>query len=553
MARGLSLLVSAITTLFVLSAASACGEQGTAIPAGTVTIAQEQHASWVRSFNPFHPPGSSRWPTRGGIYEPLLVHNTMTGQYVPWLAEAFAFEDGGNKLVFRIRGGVSWSDGRPFVPSDVKFTFDLMRKYPSLDIDGVWKRIEGVQVAGDDVVFTFRQPFVPGLYYIARQPIVPAHIWENVDDPVLFANPSPVATGPFTEVLSFETQMYELGRNPRYWQPGKPKVERLRFPAFSTNDQANLALAFGEVDWSGKFVPAIDRTFVERDPQNHRYWFPLVNGTVMLYLNTAIPPFDDAAVRKALSMAIDRQKLVDVGVYGYTRPADATALCDAYASWRSEEALEKGNWVGFDAGRAAAALDEAGFPLDGSGVRRDAEGVPLKLPIEVVAGWSDWVRASQVVAHQLRAIGIDASVVAQDFGPWFDRLQRGEFRAAIGWTIEGATPYDVYRALLAGETKRPVGEIAVSNWHRFAAPGVDPVFAELERAVDPIRQRELVATLQTAFIEHAPAVPLFFNPSWGAYSEKRVTGFPSAKNPYAKLTPNDQPDALLVLVELESR
>ena len=67
----------------------------------------------------------------------------------------------------------------------------------------------------------------------------------------------------------FRNQLYELGRNPYYWQPGIPKFDALRFPAFPSNDRANLALVFDEVDWAGNFVPAIDRVFVARATERH--------------------------------------------------------------------------------------------------------------------------------------------------------------------------------------------------------------------------------------------------------------------------------------------
>ena len=145
-----------------------------------------------------------------------------------------------------------------------------------------------------------------------------------------YPNDNPVATGPFTEVRLFRNQVYELGRNPYYWQDGKPAVEALRFPAYPSNDRANLALVFDEADWAGNFVPAIDRVFVGRSRETHAYWFPLTGSTIFLYANTTRPPFDDRRVRKALSLAIDRDLLVDVAIYRYSRPTDATALSDVF-------------------------------------------------------------------------------------------------------------------------------------------------------------------------------------------------------------------------------
>ena len=80
------------------------------------------------------------------------------------------------------------------------------------------------------------------------------------------------------------------GKNNNYWQKGKPKVKKLTFPAFPTNVQATYALINGEVDWAGNFIPAIDRIFVDKDPENHLHPFDfsvlLITMTLMLVIFT---------------------------------------------------------------------------------------------------------------------------------------------------------------------------------------------------------------------------------------------------------------------------
>lgn len=302
-----------------------------------------------------------RWPSAAGIYEPMAIYNSVKGEWVPWLATRWAWRDDAMGLSFELRDGVSWSDGAPFTADDVAFTFELLRRFPALDQKAVWRFLERVSVEGREVVFAFKRPFVPGLPLIAHQPIVPKHVWSAIADPVSFTNPDPVATGPFTEVRLFQNQVYELGRNPRYWQPGKPAVEALRLPAFPGNDQANLALVGGELDWAANYVPAIDRVFVRRDPAHHHYWFPPMGSTVFLYANTTRAPLDSVTVRKALSLAIDRALVVDVAMSRYTVPADATGLSAIYEKWRDPDAVKRGDWVRLDAVRAGQLLDEAGL------------------------------------------------------------------------------------------------------------------------------------------------------------------------------------------------
>ncbi len=549
-------VVSAVAGCVALLAVVGCGRQKVTLPHGVLVVSQEQQASWVRNFNPLTTATAARWPTLAGVYEPLFVFNSVRSEYVPWLAVAKEWRDGGLTLRLTTRDGVQWSDGRPFSARDVAFTLNLLKRFPALDRRGIWGFVSAVETLdGRTVNIRFKRVFVPGFDEIAAQQIVPEHVWAAVKDPVAFANETPVATGPFTEVRMFRNQVFELGRNPHYWQKGKPKVEAIRCPAFPSNDRANLALVFDEVDWAGNFVPAIDRVFVGRAPQAHGYWFPLTGSTIFLYANTTRRPFDDVQVRKALSMAIDRALLVDVALYRYSRPADATGLSDAYTAWRDSSAIRAGSWVQYDPTAAAKLLDTAGYTRGADGVRRGRDGAPLRYEILCVSGWSDWIRAAQVIARGLQAAGVQATVRTYDFAAWFQKVQEGDFDLSLGWSFEGPTPYAFYRWLMSSATVKPVGEASMGNWHRYGTPAADSVLTAFERATAPAQQQALAARMQQLFVDEAPAIPLYPNPSWAEYNSGRFAGFPSRTQPYADPSPNkmDRGEVLLVLTTLEPR
>ena len=554
--RARSRLATCAVALFLAATAASCSRERRPPPPGVLIVSQEQQASWVRNFNPLSTATAARWPTLAGVYEPLFVFNSVRSEYVPWLAVAREWREGNRVLRLTTRDSVLWSDGRPFTARDVAFTFQLLHRFPALDRRGVWAFLSDVRALAERTVdFRFQRDFIPGFDELAAQQIVPEHVWKDVADPVAFPNENPVATGPYTEVRVFQNQVYELGRNPRYWQRGLPKVEALRFPAYPGNDRANLALVFDEVDWAGNFVPAIDRVYVSRRPSDHRYWFPLTGSSILLYASTGRPPFDDARVRKAISMAIDRDLLVDVALYRYSRPADATGLSDAYASWRDSTAVAGGDWVRFDVARANTLLDSAGCRRGADGVRRLPDGRPWRFEVLSVAGWSDWVRAAQVISRGLEALGIRAAVRTYDFSAWFQRVQAGDFDLSLGWSFEGPTPYLFYRWLMSSATVKPVGEASMGNWHRYGSPAADRALAAFEREPDPARQRELANELQRIFVAEAPAIPLYPNPSWAEYSTARFEGFPSQERPYADPSPNkfDRGECLLVLLALTPR
>jgi peptide/nickel transport system substrate-binding protein len=259
-------------------------------------------------------------------------------------------------------------------------------------------------------------------------------------------------------------------------------------------------------------------------------------------------------VRKAISMAVDRELVVEVALYKYSRPADATGLSDAYTTWRDPEAAGA-DWVRHDVKRANALLDEAGHRRGPGGLRRHADGRPWKYEVMAVSGWSDWVRAAQVIARNLRELGIDASVRTYDFSAWQQRAQEGNFDLSIGWSYESATPYTFYRWLMASDTVKPEGTVSFSNWHRYGSREADRLLAQFEREPDPAGQRRIATGLQRVFAAEAPAIPLYPNPSWGEFNTSRFQGFPSAAHPYADPSPNkfDRGETLLVLTALEPR
>jgi peptide/nickel transport system substrate-binding protein len=256
-------------------------------------------------------------------------------------------------------------------------------------------------------------------------------------------------------------------------------------------------------------------------------------------------------VRKALSMAIDRERLVEIAMYGMTRPAGAHGLTDGYAAWLDPAAGQQA-WVHHDVPAAGRLLDEAGCPRGGDGVRR-CPGGALDFDLEVVSGWSDWVRAAQLIARDLDAIGVRAHLRVYDVNAWMSRLQQGSFALSVGYSLDGPTPYRFYRWTMATETVKPIGKTAPGNWHRFGDAEADALLAAFERAASLEEQRALSARLQARFAEVAPAIPLFANPLWGEFSTARFTGFPDAADPFARLSPHVEPDALLVLTALEPR
>ena len=271
---------------------------------------------------------------------------------------------------------------------------------------------------------------------------------------------------------------------------------------------------------------------------------------VFLFANTTRPPFNDVRVRKAISHAINRNRLVNIGMSGYTQPASGSGLSPTYAKWQCCQD-EPNDPTRFNPEESMSLLSAAGC------IQKDkawyCDNKKLDLTLEVVNGWTDWIRTAQLITSDLAKIGIDVRVKTLDFGAWFDHVQRGSFDLSIGWSNEGLTPYEFYRDLTSTETRKPVGTTSPVNWHRYADPAFDVLLEAFPRTPEGPEQQKIIHELQREFSKQLPAIPLFPNPSWGTYSTRYFTGFPNADAPYAKLSPHANPERLLLLTQVKPR
>lgn len=545
-------------------AATTAPEQPTSVPAANagkdafLTVNVEQVSTWLRNFNPFSP--DTRYPAQTGMYEPMLVFNKATSELVPWLATEYKWSEDNKTLTFKIREGVKWSDGQPFSAKDIVFTFDLLKNNPALATvaTSVLNDYVDTYSAPDDttVELKFKSVYTPALYDLANQPIVPEHIWKDIKDPVTFTNENPVATGPFTEVTRFDDQIYVVEKNPYYWQEGKPYFQGLRYPAYPGNDQANLALASGELDWAGNFVPDIEKTFVAKNPSDFHYYF-VPGDPVMLYINPALKPFDNPEVRKAISMGIDRKMITNVAMFDYVPPSDATGLSDQFKTWKDPAAVEAGTWTNYDPQKANELLDQLGLKKGDDGIRRDASGKPMKYDLIVVSGWTDWVSTAQVIAQNMKDLGIDISVQTPEYNAWIDQIGKGQHQWGIGWASGGPTPYNFYRGMMSEKSMLPVGEAADENWNRYVDPEADKLLEQFVQTSNADEQKQIMNQLQMIFVKDAPALPLFPGPDWYEFVTTRFTDWPTQDNPYAPgppwATPGGYTSPLILLTTIKPK
>jgi peptide/nickel transport system substrate-binding protein len=424
---------------------------------------------------------------------------------------------------------VKWSDGKDFAPADVVFTFNLLKKYPALDGRGVWQQINAVSASGNDVTMSFSAPNVPFALSIAQTEIVPEHLWTNMADPTKDPNTKPVGTGPFM-LDAFAPTQYSLKKNPTYWQADKVAPAEVLFPAQASNQSTNqLDVVSGKFDWSYNFLPDVKATYVAKDPAHNQYWFP-PGGTIGLYLNLTKRPYSDVNFRKGLSLALDRPTIALKAVNGYLDQASMSGLIlPNLKKWLDPSLPDQGN-VKQDKSAAQAAFTQAGYTLQAGKLVKD--GKQASMTIVMPGNFSDWVAAAKEVVNQLGSVGINARLDLPQYAQYSQSIQAGTFDAAIGGFGGSGDPYTDYVLALSSTFATPVNTPTANNFERFKDPSVDQALATLASATDPAAQMQATYAVEQVMFNKIPIVLMYYGGSWGLFSTKRFTGWPSAANPY---------------------
>jgi peptide/nickel transport system substrate-binding protein len=542
-----SAMACAAAAALLAGAVSACGsaasQGGATNAAGAVLTIQGDsgNPSLVENFNPFQP--ATELHGTYLLYEPLEIPSPVNGAYTPFLATGYTFTSP-TTLVYTLRSGVKWSDGTPFSAADVVFTFDLLKKYPALDGNGVWSQLSSVAAAGNKVTMTFKAANVPFAGTIAQTPIVPQHIWSKISDPVKFTNTHPVGTGPF--VLSkFAPTQYTLTKNTRYWNAANIAPSEVVFPAQATNQTTNqLAVSSGQFDWAYTYLPDVQKTYVARDPAHNQYWFP-PGGTIGLYLNLTKAPFSNANFRRGVSFALDRTAIARKAVNGYMSQASLSGLILPNLQQWLNPSLPNQGLVSQNKSAAMAAFVKAGYHLRG-GKLVGSGGSQAAITIALPTSFSDWVAAATEVKNELSADGLQVSLDLPQYPQYSEQIQAGTFDAAIGGFGGTGNPYTDFNNALNSSYAAPIHTPTANNFERFSSPAVNQALATLASATSRPAQVQATYKLETMMYNTVPIVLLYYGGSWGLFSTKHFTGWPSASDPYT--LPTNYNNALLTVV-----
>lgn len=510
---------------------------------------------FTRNFNPYNVNAMDF--TIGAIYEPLEIMTPVSGGHTyPWLATGYAYSNGNKTITVTLRNNLRWSDGVALTASDVAFTFNYGKQYSVADQNGLWagKYLQSVTAQGTTkVVFnlaTVDTTLLPNI--LSNVKIIPQHIWKSVTNPTSYTNPNPVGSGPFANVTNFSSQEFILAKNKYYWQP--LAYDGIKVPLFIDNTGADAARARGVLDWGGNFVADIQHAWVAKDPTHNHYYFYQTNP-LGLWFDDNKYPYSMVGFRKALSYAVDRNRVSSFAENGYELPVDATGINNSFPTWEDKSLVPQAKELTtYNPSKAQQMLSSLGFKMK-NGQLYDPHGAKVSFTMVVPTGWSDWVLTLQILTQDFKKIGIDASYKTIDPATWFTKSQTGQLDAHIHWTGYSINPYYTYYSYMSKQSFTPLGTDASlngqANWERYTNSQATDLFAQFRATTDLQKQKSLIGQVEQIQLQDLPYIPIMSSADWYEYTTMHFTGWPTEQNFYVQGSPNDPYTRVMVMTRLK--
>ena len=408
--------VGIVGLLMLLSLASVASAASAPMRGGHLVVIQSAE-----------PPGLDPSATTATAATAIVHHNVLEGlvkisadgSIVPGLAETWTVSPDATEYVFHLHRGVVFHDGRPFTSADVKAKFQRALDPASGHTNQLYyASIASIDTPDDyTVVFRMKAPDAEFLYNLTRPDSVIGPAGSHATQAA-----HPVGTGPFRFVEWVRGSHVRLERFEQYYDPELPYLDGATFRFVADANAQVAALLAGNADAVAGAATAEQAMQVERRPG-----FKVINGpttsTVVVALNNSRAPLNDVRVRRAISHAINREEIIIGAEFGFGTPIGShmTPAEPYYADMTGV--------YPYDPAKARALLQEAGY---GDGLR-----LTLSLPNQYTYA----VRAGELVADQLRRVGIHVDIELVEWATWLSRIF-GE--ADYDMTVIGhAEPMDI--------------------------------------------------------------------------------------------------------------
>jgi peptide/nickel transport system substrate-binding protein len=420
------------------------------------------------------------------------------------LAESWDQPDD-HTLVFHLRKGVTWHDGQAFSSADVLFTIDAIRHSNGASLwEAYLAPVDKVEASDANTVkVTFKDVYGPDLLSFTFG-ILPKHLYEGQDLAKAPANVNPVGTGPFKLSRWSPKQSIMLDANKNYWN-GRPNVDQveLRFDVKAQDHLKELQaghLDFAEIvvpsQWSGELrTPEFLERFETGSLDEHIL--------TMIAWNCQKKPFDDKRVRVALTMALNRPRVIEEVLYGSARPLSGPFFA---SSWGADPNIAP--WP-FDVAKAAAALDDAGLKKPATGPRFSVE-----LVVQDEYRGSPYDEMLAIFRNDLDAAGVELKILYLPRNEVVDRLILHNFDAVLfRFSADIADP-DPYALLHSSQVNG--GE----NYAAWVSADADKLLEQGRKTHDRAKRKEAYAGLHKIVHDEEPYTFLFEPQSVYAWSRR---------------------------------
>ena len=478
-------------------------------------------STWSRFGAPVLWGAETRPPKRGGIlrvrgldpphFDPHLTLNVRTnatlsfaystlvryqvgadvppGTFIvePHLAERWEQPDD-TTYIFHLRQGITWHNkppvnGRELVAEDVKFTFDRFRAEPANPLRFTLESVERIEVVDRYTVkFLLTEPFV-WLVNVLANPystwIIAPEVVQHFGD--LKKPESVIGTGPFLLERYEPNVKTVFKRHPHYFLPDQPSVDGVEWLVLDDPSAALAMYRTGQLDCGPAAQWSVRQQDLDSLKQSHpklvyQDYLSTVTASV-LYMRNDLPPFNDVRVRRALSMAIDRQGIIDAV---YLRGAPTPAIARGATQWSLpiDQLGEGARYYQYDPQEAKRLLAEAGF----------AKG--LKTSIATTNGYGpDLLDVVQLVQRNLKDVGIEAAMKIQEYGAYMATTFLGKYEAmAMGPLSNTWDPDTVLYGMYAPDQPRNSGHVN--------DPTLTAMLKEERRTRDLEARRQLIFDIQ---------------------------------------------------------
>ncbi|HHT45334.1 MAG TPA: ABC transporter substrate-binding protein [Fastidiosipila sp.] len=321
----------------------------------------------IDDINPLSSKSVYGWRNLRLIYD-KLVRLSPEIEPVPWAASEWDIVSD-TEIDVVLREGMTFHDGEPVTVEDVKFSYELFINEKVEYFASFLAPIDTVEITGDNTVrFTLKYPYAPFIMNtLAQIPILPKHVWENIENPANYDNLDAIGSGPF-KMVRFQTgEELVVERFDDYFDP--PIIDGYIFQIFASPEGVLSALELGTIDMvSYDLVPAHTEQIENNEGGKYDH-LELTEaqdtGFFYLGLNLEKPPFNNKAFRVALAHLVDYDLALDVHLNGYgARGGGGLVIVAANEFWHNPEVPI---YDTYDPERAREILEEAGFTWNAQG------------------------------------------------------------------------------------------------------------------------------------------------------------------------------------------